>query len=163
MGKQTHAYIKETKSLANRIERALEFLNSIKIKDEDEVPHTFFFFLRKIKLDSVCMWFSASTCFPFPFLLLSFLDSFLVFSYAYGGLHGWSPRGEKAAKVRFDSQRKHKKKKVTEKGKKSEASTANVAKKKKCYFATPKTYFIILPRHFTTSHLSDVLSFNSIH
>ena len=43
------------------------------------------------------------------------------FSYAYGGLHRSSPRGEKAAKVGFDSQRKHKKKKVTEKGKKSEA------------------------------------------
>ena len=39
----------------------------------------------------------------------------------YGGLHKWSPRREKAAKVGFDSQRKHKKKKVTEKGKKSEA------------------------------------------
>ena len=27
------------------------------------------------------------------------------FSYAYGGLHRWSPRGEKAAKVGFDSQK----------------------------------------------------------
>ena len=32
-----------------------------------------------------------------------------------------------------------------------------------CHFATPKTYFIILPHHFTISHLLDVLSFNSIH
>ena len=32
-----------------------------------------------------------------------------------------------------------------------------------CHFTTLKTYFIILPRHFTTSYLSDVLSFNSIH
>ena len=39
----------------------------------------------------------------------------------YGGLHKWSPRREKAAKVGFDSQRKHKKKKVTKRGKKSEA------------------------------------------
>ena len=34
--------------------------------------------------------------------------------------------------------------------------------KKKSQFA-PKTYFIILPYHFTTSHLSNVLSFNFIH
>ena len=34
---------------------------------------------------------------------------------------------------------------------------------KKCHFVTSKTYFIILPHHFTTSYLSDVLSFNSIH
>ena len=52
-----------------------------------------------------------------------------IWRTAYGGLHGWSPRGEKAAKVGFDSQRKHTKKKVTEKGKKSKASIANVAKK----------------------------------
>ena len=32
-----------------------------------------------------------------------------------------------------------------------------------CHFATSKAYFIILPHHFTTFHLSDVLSFNSIH
>ena len=97
LGKQTHAYIKETKSLTNRIERAPEFSNSIKNKRWG--------WGRKIKLDSVCMWSSTSTCFPFPFLFLSFLDSFLVFSYAYGGLHRWSPHEEKAAKVRFDSQR----------------------------------------------------------
>ena len=36
-------------------------------------------------------------------------------------------------------------------------------KKKKCNFETPKTNFIILPHYFTTSHLSDVLAFNSIH
>ena len=47
----------------------------------------------------------------FPFF---FLSEFQVFSYAYGGLHRWSPHGEKAAKVRFGSQRKQKKK-VTEK------------------------------------------------
>ena len=35
--------------------------------------------------------------------------------------------------------------------------------KKKCHFNIPKTYFIILPHYFTTFHLSDVLSFNSIH
>ena len=40
------------------------------------------------------------------------------FSYAYGGLHRWSPRGEKAAKVGFDSQRKQKKKKKDRKRKK---------------------------------------------
>ena len=34
---------------------------------------------------------------------------------------------------------------------------------KKCHFATSNAYFIILPHHFTTFHLSDVLSFNSIH
>ena len=34
---------------------------------------------------------------------------------------------------------------------------------KKCHFVTSKTYFIILPHHFTTSYLSDILSFNSIH
>ena len=42
------------------------------------------------------------------------------------------------------------------------ASIADVAKKK-CHFDTPKVCFIILPHHFTISHLSDVLSFNSIH
>ena len=41
-------------------------------------------------------------------------------------------------------------------------STTDVAKKKS-HFVTPKTYFIILPHHFTTSHLSDILSFNSVH
>ena len=46
----------------------------------------------------------------FPFLFLFFQ----VFSYAYGGLHRWSPHGEKVAKVGFSSQRKLKKK-VTEK------------------------------------------------
>ena len=30
----------------------------------------------------------------------------------------------------------------------------------KGYFNTPKAYFIILPHYFTTSHLSDALSFN---
>ena len=39
-----------------------------------------------------------------------FVDSFWVFSYAYGGLHRWSSRGKKAAKVVFDSQQKKKKK-----------------------------------------------------
>ena len=34
---------------------------------------------------------------------------------------------------------------------------------KKNYFVTPKAYFIILLYHFKTSHLSNVLSFNSIH
>ena len=34
---------------------------------------------------------------------------------------------------------------------------------KKCHFDTPKAYFIILLYHFTTSHLSDILSFNSIY
>ena len=64
--------------------------------------------------------------FYFPFF---FVDSFWVFSYAYGGLHRWSSRGKKAAKVVFDSQKKkkkkkkththtHKKKNVTKKGKK---------------------------------------------
>ena len=46
--------------------------------------------------------------------LFFFLSEFQVFSDAYGGLHRWSPHGEKAAKVRFGSQRKQKKK-VTEK------------------------------------------------
>ena len=40
-------------------------------------------------------------------------------------------------------------------------SISDVAKK--FYFDTPKAYFIILPHHFTISHLSDVLSFNSIY
>ena len=44
--------------------------------------------------------------FHFP---LFFVDSFWVFSYAYGGLHRWSSRGKKAAKVVFDSQKKKKK------------------------------------------------------
>ena len=35
--------------------------------------------------------------------------------------------------------------------------------KKNCYFIILKIYFIILPHHFTISHLSDFLSFNSIH
>ena len=34
---------------------------------------------------------------------------------------------------------------------------------KKCHFDTSKSYFIILPHYFTTSHLSDVLSFNFIY
>ena len=34
---------------------------------------------------------------------------------------------------------------------------------KKCHFDALKAYFIILPHHFTTFHLSDILSFNSIH
>ena len=34
---------------------------------------------------------------------------------------------------------------------------------KNCHFAITKTYFIILPHHFTKSHLLIVLSFNSIH
>ena len=36
-------------------------------------------------------------------------------------------------------------------------------KKKKIYFDTPKTYFIILSHQFIISYLSDVLSFNSIY
>ena len=36
-------------------------------------------------------------------------------------------------------------------------------KKKKSYFDTPKTYFIILSHQFIISYLSDVLSFNSIY
>ena len=32
---------------------------------------------------------------------------------------------------------------------------------KKSYFDTPKTYFIILPHHFTIHHLSHVLFFHS--
>ena len=48
----------------------------------------------------------------FPFLFF-FLSEFQVFDYAYGGLHRWSPHGEKAAKVRFGSKKKQKKK-VTE-------------------------------------------------
>ena len=35
--------------------------------------------------------------------------------------------------------------------------------KKKKSFCIPKAYFIILQHHFTISHLSNVLSFNSIH
>ena len=42
--------------------------------------------------------------------LFFFLSEFQVFSYAYGGLHRWSPHGEKAAKAGFCSQRKRKKK-----------------------------------------------------
>ena len=34
---------------------------------------------------------------------------------------------------------------------------------KKCYFNSPKAYFIILSHHFIIFHLSDVLSFNYIH
>ena len=34
---------------------------------------------------------------------------------------------------------------------------------KKCHFDTPKSYFIILPYHFTIFHSSDILFFNSIH
>ena len=34
---------------------------------------------------------------------------------------------------------------------------------KKCHFDIPKVYFIIFPHHFTTFHLLDVLSFNSIY
>ena len=49
------------------------------------------------------------------FSFLFFLSKFQVLSYACGGLHRWSPHGEKAAKVGFGSQRKQKKK-VTEKG-----------------------------------------------
>ena len=71
------------------------------MKDEDVVP--------QIKL----------SVFHFPFFVV---DSFWVFSYAYGGLHRWSSRGKKAAKVVFDSKKKythtHKKKNVTKKGKK---------------------------------------------
>ena len=47
--------------------------------------------------------------FHFPFFLV---DSFWVFSYAYGALHRWSSRGKKAAKVVFDSHQKKKKKKA---------------------------------------------------
>ena len=36
-------------------------------------------------------------------------------------------------------------------------------KKKKSYFDTLKTYFIILSHQFIISYLSDVLSFNSIY
>ena len=42
-------------------------------------------------------------------------------------------------------------------------ATTYVTKKKKSYFIVLKIYFIILPHHFTISHLSDILSFNSIH
>ena len=42
------------------------------------------------------------------------------------------------------------------------ASTANVTQKKS-YLITLKTYFIILSHYFIISHLSDILSFNSIH
>ena len=35
--------------------------------------------------------------------------------------------------------------------------------KKNVIFATSKAHFIILPHYFTTSHLSNVLSFSSIH
>ena len=53
------------------------------------------------------------------FLFFSFFPSeFQVFSYAYGGLHRWSPHGEKAAKIGFGSKKKKKKqKKVKEKKK----------------------------------------------
>ena len=40
------------------------------------------------------------------------------FFYAYGGLHRWSPRRDKTAKVGFGSQRKQKKKKVIKQKKK---------------------------------------------
>ena len=42
------------------------------------------------------------------------------------------------------------------------ASTLDVTKKI-YHFATSNVYFIILPHHFTTSYLSDILLFNSIH
>ena len=58
--------------------------------------------------------------------LFFFLSEFQVFSYAYGGLHRWSPHGEKAAKVRFGSQRKQKKK-VT--GKKVKHNLINYSKR----------------------------------
>ena len=55
------------------------------------------------------MWFPVQNeKFPFPFL----------FFYAYGGLHRWSPRREKTAKVKFGSPRKQKKKKKVIKKKK---------------------------------------------
>ena len=58
--------------------------------------------------------------------LFFFLSEFQVFSDAYGGLHRWSPHGEKAAKVRFGSQRKQKKK-VT--GKKVKYNLINYSKR----------------------------------
>ena len=42
------------------------------------------------------------------------------------------------------------------------ASTLDVTKKI-YHFTTSNVYFIILPHHFTTSYLSDILLFNSIH
>ena len=63
------------------------------------------------------------------------VGGFRVFFYAYGGLHRWSPRREKTAKVGFGSQRKQKKK-VTEK--KVKYNLTNYFKKKFKYL------FIIL-------------------
>ena len=58
--------------------------------------------------------------------------------------------------------KKTRKRKTKKEKKRIRASTTDVTKKK-CHFATPKTYFIILPHHFTIFHLLDILSFNSIH
>ena len=56
----------------------------------------------------------------FPFLFF-FLSELQVFSYAHGGLHRWSPHGEKAAKIGFGSKKKKKKTEEESKRKKSEA------------------------------------------
>ena len=66
----------------------------------------------------------------FPFLFF-FPSEFQVFSYAYGGLHRWSPHGEKAAKIGFGIKKKKKKKqkkKVKEK-KKVKHNLTNYSKK----------------------------------
>ena len=76
------------------------------------------------------MWFLVQNeNFPFPFLFLGGGREFLLFFYAYGGLHRWSTRREKIARVRFGSQRKQKKKKVIKKKKSVKHNLTNYFKK----------------------------------
>ena len=81
---------------------------------EDEVPHSnfFFFFLEKKKIRfriDVTIPFNVFSFFLFRSFFFFFLEGeFWIASQAYRGLHKWSPRGEKAVNIGFDSKKKKK-------------------------------------------------------
>ena len=114
--KQTHIlkklspYKPTRKSI--RVFKLYKKIKKKKIKDEDEIPHT------KLTV----------------FLFLSFFfDSFQAFSYAYGGLHIWSPLGKKQLKLGLMVKENRRKRKLEKKEKRVKHIILQIIDNKKTF------------------------------